>query len=125
MQFKFIIGLIGAIIITIFAINNAAVVQVNILFHSFQMSQAVIIFVSAAIGAIAISLIGSTKYYRLSLERKQLKKDIEKLMEENKLYISRINDLTKDKSGKDIKEKNRLVTESLGQGEQNEFKREN
>lgn len=125
MQFKFIIGLIGAIIITIFAINNAAVVQVNILFHSFQMSQAVIIFVSAAIGAIAISLIGSTKYYRLSLERKQLKKDIEKLKEENKLYISRINDLTKDKSGKDIKEKNRLVTESLGQGEQNEFKREN
>lgn len=125
MQFKFIIGLIGAIIITIFAINNAAVVQVNILFHSFQMSQAVIIFVSAAIGAIAISLIGSTKYYRLILERKQLKKDIEKLMEENKLYISRINDLTKDKSGKDIKEKNRLVTESLGQGEQNEFKREN
>jgi len=125
MQFKFIIGLIGAIIITIFAINNAAVVQVNILFHSFHMSQAVIIFVSAAIGAIAISLIGSTKYYRLSLERKQLKKDIEKLKEENKLYISRINDLTKDKSGKDIKEKNRLVTESLGQGEQNEFKREN
>jgi len=125
MQFKFIIGLIGAIIITIFAINNAAVVQVNILFHSFKMSQAVIIFVSAAIGAIAISLIGSTKYYRLSLERKQLKKDIEKLKEENKLYISRINDLTKDKSGKDIKEKNRLVTESLGQGEQNEFKREN
>jgi uncharacterized integral membrane protein len=78
-QILFIISLIFAIIITIFAITNAEPVTINLIYQEVIASQALVIFVSAAIGAVIVSMLGIIKYIKLTMGLKKLKKENEAL----------------------------------------------
>lgn len=82
-QLLFILGLVLAIIITLFALTNANPVAINLLFYKFEASQALVIFFSATFGAIIVTLLGLTKHLKLKVEIKKLKKENEKLNKEN------------------------------------------
>lgn len=113
MRFGFIISLVFAIIVAIFGIQNAAVISVNFFSTNFNISLALLIFISAIIGAIIIALLGLKKEFLLSRGNKQLKKnakgfksdlDVSKnnnaaLNTENQILQSKLQDLeTKNKT---------------------------
>ncbi len=81
-QVLFIVGLIFAILITVFALTNASPVGINLLFYKFTASQALIIFVSAALGAVIVATLGTVRYIRRVNEIRRLKKEIDVLKKE-------------------------------------------
>ncbi|MBU3179159.1 LapA family protein [Clostridium estertheticum] len=72
MRIGSIISLIFAIIIASFGIQNAAVIPVNFFFTKFHISLALIIFASAIISAIVVTLLGLQKDFSLSRGNKLL-----------------------------------------------------
>lgn len=78
-QIWFIMGLIFAIIVTVFALTNANAVVIHLFFYEVQASQALVIFSSAAMGAIMVVLLGTTQHFKLRSELRKLKKENEQL----------------------------------------------
>jgi uncharacterized integral membrane protein len=78
-QFTFIVGLVFAIIITIFALTNANPVVINLFFYKFEASQALIIFISAALGAVIVTSLGLVSQLKLKNQIKALRKANEEL----------------------------------------------
>jgi uncharacterized integral membrane protein len=78
-QFNFIVGLVFAIIITIFALTNANPVAINLFFYKFEASQALVIFISAALGAVIVTSLGLVSQLKLKGEIKALRKANEEL----------------------------------------------
>ena len=74
MRFGFIISLLFAILVALFGIQNAAVIPVNFFSTKFYISLALIIFVSAIIGAIVVTLLGLQKEFTLRRGNKRLLK---------------------------------------------------
>jgi uncharacterized integral membrane protein len=81
-QVLFIIGLVFAILITVFALSNSKPVAISLLFYEVNASQALIIFVSAALGAIIVAALGMVRYIRRMTEIRRLRKEIESLKKE-------------------------------------------
>lgn len=79
MQFGFILSLIFAILVTIFAIQNSSIIAVNFLFAKIEISQALIIFISAILGAVIIMLLGLKREFSLRRSNKQLNKKIDEI----------------------------------------------
>ncbi|MEQ8154793.1 MAG: LapA family protein [Clostridiaceae bacterium] len=79
-QLMFIITLVLAIVITIFGVVNSEPVAINLLFYKIVASQALIIFISAALGAIIAAFLGMAKQIRLRGETKALRKENEELL---------------------------------------------
>jgi len=75
MRIGFIISLIFAIIVALFGIQNAAVISVNFFSTKFSISLALVIFVSAIIGAIVSTLFGLQKEFSLSRGNRKLTKE--------------------------------------------------
>lgn len=76
MQIGFVLSLIFATLVAIFAIQNSAVIYVKFFFTSFQVSQALIIFISAVLGAVIVMFLGIRREYNLRKEIKQLEKNL-------------------------------------------------
>ncbi|MCT4586010.1 MAG: LapA family protein [Peptostreptococcaceae bacterium] len=76
MQKNFIISLVFAIIVAIFAIQNSNNINVNFLTFTFTTSQAVIIFVSALLGGIIASLFGLIREFKLKRLNKEINKKL-------------------------------------------------
>ena len=93
-QLLFISGLILAILVTIFAITNANPVVLNLFFYQFSASQALIIFVSAALGAIIVLLLGVVNYFKKNREIHSLRTDNDLLNKEIKSLNEKINGTT-------------------------------
>lgn len=98
MEFKFIVSLIFAVIVAIFAIQNAGSIDVKFFFAQFRISQAVVILSSAIIGAIIAVLLGLIKQIKQKMLVKQLTKEIDNLNKDKKNLQSQIDELTKVKS---------------------------
>ncbi len=98
MQKSFIIVLITGLVVAIFAVLNAKPVEVNLIFKTFEMSQAIVILVSATLGAVAMFLMNIVQVMKLKKQVKQLSK---------KLIDAGINsdDITGKKSDKKSKDK--------------------
>lgn len=94
LEFKFIISLIFAVLVAIFAIQNAGSVEVKFFLANFTISQAVVILGSAIIGAIIVLLLGLIKQIRLNLKIKQLTKEIDSLKKDNHNLQARIDELS-------------------------------
>ncbi len=94
LEFKFIISLIFAVLVAIFAIQNAGNVEVKFFLANFTISQAVVILGSAIIGAIIVLLLGLIKQIRLNLKIKQLTKEIDSLKKDNHILQARIDELS-------------------------------
>lgn len=82
MEIRFIISLLFAIIVAVFAIQNAGSVEINFLFAKFTISQAVVILASAIVGALIVLLLSLIKQIKQNMKIKQLNKEIEALIEE-------------------------------------------
>lgn len=74
-QMTFILGLVLAMVITVFALTNANAVTINLLIYKFQASQALIILFSATIGASIVVLLGFVSHIKMKFEIKSLKKE--------------------------------------------------
>lgn len=78
-QVMFLVSLVFAIIITIFALTNADPVVINMIFYKFEASQALIIFISAALGAVIVASLGLVNHIKLKSQIKTLRKANEEL----------------------------------------------
>jgi uncharacterized integral membrane protein len=84
MQLYFIFSLIASIIVIIFAITNATAVPVRVFFAEYELSLALIIFISTAFGAIIASMLGLVKLFKQRLQIKKLSNENQLLIEEQK-----------------------------------------
>jgi uncharacterized integral membrane protein len=84
MSWKFVLSLFFSLVVAIFAIQNAEVVSVNFLFKKVAISQALIILVSAILGAVIVALLGLIGQVKLKTSQRNDKKAISLLEEENK-----------------------------------------
>lgn len=97
MQGTIIFGLVFAIIIAIFAIQNASIVALNILTWEFEISLAVVVLGSIIFGALVIGIFSYVKQFQLRRKNKNLKLEIQSLKEklekekEEKAKIKRYN----------------------------------
>lgn len=82
MRFNFIAALILSIIVASFAIVNSKIVTINLLFTKVSVSQALVIFISVAVGAIIALLFGLVKELKLKKELKDKKKELKEKKEE-------------------------------------------
>ena len=78
-QFLFVVGLVFAVIISVFAITNADPVEINLLFTTFQASQALLVFLSAAAGAIIVVSLGLIRHLKLTGQLRNMRKENDKL----------------------------------------------
>ena len=72
MQARFILSLLFATIVAIFALKNANEVLIDFIFNKVYISQALIIFISAILGAVIVAILGSIKIFKLKKELKEL-----------------------------------------------------
>ena len=84
MQLYFILSLITSIVVIIFAITNAAAVPVRVFFAQYELSLALIIFISTAFGAIIASMLGLVKQFKLKKQNKKLHNENQTLIAEQK-----------------------------------------
>lgn len=88
MEKGFIFSLIFAAIVAIFALNNGDKVLIDFIFTKVEISQAIIIFASAILGAVVVALLGWVKNLKFKKEIKDLNKKLNSIEEErNKLTI--------------------------------------
>lgn len=76
MQKNVVFSLIFAIVIALFAVLNSASVPVRLFFMTVEMSQAVVILVSATIGAVIMYILNIMQILSLRKQIKKLKKEI-------------------------------------------------
>lgn len=73
MQFNFILSLIFATLIAVFALKNGNKVLIDFLFAKVNVSQAIVIFISAILGAVIVAVLGSVRNIKFKKEIKDLK----------------------------------------------------
>lgn len=83
MQWKFVISLILAIFVAIFAIQNSEPVPVNFFVSEMLISQALVILLSAVVGAIIAFSLGLVKQFNMSKNLKGRNKRVSELEAEN------------------------------------------
>ncbi len=76
MQKSLIVVLITAVIVAVFAVLNADPVSINLIFAKYEMSQAVVILVSAVIGALTMYILNAFQAAKLKKQVKQLSKKL-------------------------------------------------
>jgi len=102
MEKGFIIALIFAIIIAVFALNNGDIVRIDFLVTELEMSQAIVIFGSSILGAVVVAVLSGVKNLKLKRENKEVALKLEQVREEKTnleiLLQDRIKEISKLKS---------------------------
>lgn len=112
MQKKIVVALILSIAIAIFAISNAVTVPVNFVFYSVHISAALVILISACIGAMIVYFIGAVSRFKLKKRCKEL--------EASKRYLEQELSQWKEKNQPlEATKQNEEVSELSGQSESN------
>ncbi|QOY36314.1 LapA family protein [Anaerobacillus isosaccharinicus] len=78
-QWGLIIGLVVALLITIFAVINMDAVTVNYMFGTAQWPLVIVIISSVLMGAILVGGVGIYQFYKLSSQLKKLQLENEEL----------------------------------------------
>lgn len=84
MDWKFILALVFALIVAVFAIQNAGAVDISFLTMELSISQALVILVSAAFGALVVFLLSLVRWIKCQTKIKSSAKTISALEQENK-----------------------------------------
>ncbi len=84
MQITYILALLFALIVAIFAIQNAQPVTVDFMFNEFQVSLALVILVSVFAGAIILGFLGIFRQIKTGLKTREMASKIKKLEEQLK-----------------------------------------
>ncbi|AIS52104.1 hypothetical protein TKV_c09250 [Thermoanaerobacter kivui] len=92
-QYYNILALIFAILVAIFAISNAGPVDISFLYWHYSISQALVILLSAAIGAIIVGIIGVFGQIRYSVTIKGLNNRIKELEKEKEELNQKVMEL--------------------------------
>lgn len=90
MEKGFIFSLILAAIVGIFALNNAEKVSVDLIFTTVKISQAIIIFISAFLGAIIVAFLGWVKELKFKKEIKDLNQQKQVIEQERNKLVSQL-----------------------------------
>lgn len=118
MRIGFILSLVFAILVALFGIQNSTIISVNFFSTTFDISLALVIFISTIIGAIIVALLGLKKEFALSRGNKRLTKkannfenEIETYRNEN-VVLKTENDIYKSKI-EDLEAKNKAFNDEL------------
>ena len=84
MQLKYILALLFALMVAIFALLNAQPVTVDFIFNEFQISLALVILVSAFAGAAILGFLGIFRQVKESFKSREMNARIKKLEEQLK-----------------------------------------
>lgn len=84
MERGFIFSLVFAVIVAIFALKNGDKVLIDFLFTKVEVSQAIVIFLSAILGAVTVSILGIVKNIKFRKEIKALNKKADLMVNKNK-----------------------------------------
>ena len=95
MQKSFILILVLAIIIGIFALGNSDVVEIDFVFSKVMLSQAIVIFISVLLGAAIATVFGILRVMKFKKEIKEQKNSMEILKSENQSLIKRVEEKEK------------------------------
>ena len=90
LELKFVLSLIFSVLVAIFAIQNAGNVEVKFFFWRFMVSQAVVILISAIVGAIIVLLLGLIKQIRQNMKIKQLSKEVDQITNERNDLLAKL-----------------------------------
>lgn len=85
MEKGFIIALVFALIVGVFALANGEQVAIDFVFTEVMMNQAMVIIISTLLGAIIVFTISYIKNFKLKQEIKSLRKQIDQLKKEQSL----------------------------------------
>jgi uncharacterized integral membrane protein len=84
MDWKFVLALIFALIVAIFALQNAGAVDISFLTMELSISQALVILISAAFGALVVLLLSLVRWIKCQTKIKSQSKTITILEQENR-----------------------------------------
>ncbi len=84
MQLTYILALLFALIVAIFAIQNAQPVTVDFMFNQFQISLALVVLVSAFAGAIILGFLGIFRQVKAGFKIREMNSKTKKLEEQLK-----------------------------------------
>lgn len=85
MPIAFIFSLLFSVLVVVFALQNSTIVTLNFLSLEITISQAIVILISASVGAIIVLLLSMMKQIKSNIKIRSLNKIIEKLEEKDKL----------------------------------------
>lgn len=83
MEKSFILSLIFAAIVAVFALKNGDKVLIDFIFTKVEVSQAIVIFLSAILGAVVVAILSGVKNIKYKKEIRDLNKKIQSMEEEN------------------------------------------
>ena len=95
MGWRFILSLGFSIVIALFAIANAGSVRINFIFAIYEVSQAIVILLSAIVGAVIVMLLSIVKNIKLKMKINNQEKVIAELQRENEKNITQFTELEK------------------------------
>ncbi|WP_419822385.1 LapA family protein [Anoxybacterium hadale] len=84
MDWKFVLALIFALIVAVFALQNAGAVDISFLTFELTISQALVILISAVFGALVVLLLSLVRWIKGQAKLKNLSKTVTGLEQENK-----------------------------------------
>ncbi|QQY78758.1 putative integral membrane protein [Keratinibaculum paraultunense] len=123
MEKSFILSLIFAAIVAVFALKNGDKVLIDFIFTKVEVSQAIVIFLSAILGAVVVAILNGVKNVKHKKEIRDLNKKIQSIKEENNnmkaLLEDRGEEITKLK--KSIKELEQKIEEFNNSIEENDI----
>lgn len=103
MDWKFVLALVFALLVAIFALQNAGAVDISFLMMDFSISQALVILISAAFGALTVLLLSLVRWFKCQSKIKGSAKTITALEQENKQLKLKLeeknNSLTENQTG--------------------------
>jgi uncharacterized integral membrane protein len=97
MDWKFVLALVFALIVAIFALQNAGAVDISFLTMELSMSQALVILISAAFGALAVLLLSLVRWIKCQSRIKSQSKTISALEQENRQLKMKLEEYTAPK----------------------------
>lgn len=89
LQLTYILALLFALVVAIFALLNAQPVTVDFIFNEFQISLALVILVSAFAGAIILGFLGIFRQVKGSFKSREMNARIKKLEEQLKETVDK------------------------------------
>lgn len=89
MQFLWIVSLVAAFIVAVFAVQNHSDVTVKLIFREVSTSVAILVFISAAAGAVIMFFLGLPRQVRSWREVRNLRVQVKTLKTEQELMHHR------------------------------------
>lgn len=101
MDWKFVLALVFALLVAVFALQNASPVDISFLTMDFSISQALVILISAVFGALCALLLGLVRWIKNQAKIKSSAKTISSLEQENKQLKMKLEAYTAPKESAD------------------------